>query len=168
VTTVVAEKSDGVLTFASDTQVTDDGYQSTYGIRKVWTTGNYLVGAAGDTRALHALHLMKPVHQAKSRNLDEQMLLWYPKVVEKYLTDLGIVDAEFEVLIGIDGEIFYMDADYDVSRIYERYYAIGSGSAYALGALSAGGDLKAAMKASMYYDVYTGGKVEVITSPPPS
>lgn len=41
-------------------------------------------------------------------------------------------------------------------------YAIGSGSSYALGALSAGADAKTALKIAMSHDAATGGKIRHI------
>ena len=115
---------------------------------KVITNGNFIIGAAGDVRALQViLHTWKPP-TAIAKDKENPFQFMVNKVVtslKQQLTDSGILDAkstdkEFElyVLIAFNGNIFEIDSDFAVSRSDSGYYGIGTGGDYALGALYAG------------------------------
>lgn len=115
---------------------------------KVVTNGNFIIGAAGDVRALQViLHTWKPpVAVAKDKDKPFQFMI--SKVVpslKQQLTDYGLLDTkspdkdfELYVLIAFNGKIFEIDSDFAVSRSDSGYYGIGTGGDYALGALYAG------------------------------
>jgi len=115
---------------------------------KVVTNGNFIVGAAGDVRALQViLHAWKPpVAVAKDKdNLFQFMIGKVVPSLKQLLTDHNLLDTkssdkEFElyVLIAFNGNIFEIDSDFAVSRSESGYYGIGTGGDYALGALYAG------------------------------
>lgn len=115
---------------------------------KVVTNGNFIIGAAGDVRALQViLHTWKPpVAVAKDKdNLFQFMISKVVPSLKQQLTEYGLLDTksadkEFElyVLIAFNGNIFEIDSDFAVSRSESGYYGIGTGGDYALGALYAG------------------------------
>ena len=115
---------------------------------KVVTNGNFIIGAAGDVRALQViLHTWKPpVAVAKDKeNLFQFMIAKVVPSLKQQLTEYGLLesksaDKEFEVyvLIAFNGNIFEIDSDFAVSRSKSGYYGIGTGGDYALGALYAG------------------------------
>jgi ATP-dependent protease HslVU (ClpYQ) peptidase subunit len=115
---------------------------------KVVTNGNYLVGVAGDVRALQVvLHTWKPpALLAKDKtDLFKFMVNKVAPSLKQLVTDAGLLDnksadKEFEinVIIGLNGSLFEIDSDFAVSRNSDGYYAIGTGGDYALGALYAG------------------------------
>jgi ATP-dependent protease HslVU (ClpYQ) peptidase subunit len=115
---------------------------------KVVTNGNFIIGAAGDVRALQViLHTWKPP-VAVAKDKDSLFQFMISKVVpslKQLLTDHNLLDTkssdkEFElyVLIAFNGNIFEIDSDFAVSRSDSGYYGIGTGGDYALGALYAG------------------------------
>jgi ATP-dependent protease HslVU (ClpYQ) peptidase subunit len=115
---------------------------------KVVTNGNFIVGAAGDVRALQViLHTWKPpTAVAKDKeNIFQFMISKVVPSLKQQLNDYGLLDTkssdkEFElyVLIAFNGNIFEIDSDFAVSRSDSGYYGIGTGGDYALGALYAG------------------------------
>ena len=115
---------------------------------KVVTNGNFIIGAAGDVRALQViLHTWKPpVAVAKDKeNIFQFMISKVVPSLKQQLNDYGLLDTkssdkEFElyVLIAFNGNIFEIDSDFAVSRSDSGYYGIGTGGDYALGALYAG------------------------------
>jgi len=125
---------------------------------KVVTNGNYLVGVAGDVRALQVvLHTWKPpAFLAKDRtNIFQFMVNKVAPSLKTTLTDAGIDfgkstdnDDKFELqlIIGVNGTIFELDSDFAVAMNDTGLYAIGSGGDYALGALHAGATVLDAMR----------------------
>ena len=115
---------------------------------KVLTNGNFIIGTAGDVRAIQViLHSWKPPSLI-SKDKDNLFPFIINKVVpslKQLLVDNGILDSkpsdkEFElyILLAINGSIFEIDSELSVSRSSSGYYAIGTGGDYALGALYAG------------------------------
>jgi ATP-dependent protease HslVU (ClpYQ) peptidase subunit len=115
---------------------------------KVVTNGNFIIGAAGDVRALQViLHTWKPpVAVAKDKdNIFQFMISKVVPSLKQQLNDYGLLDTkspdkdfELYVLIAYNGNIFEIDSDFAVSRSDSGYYGIGTGGDYALGALYAG------------------------------
>lgn len=115
---------------------------------KVVTNGNFIIGAAGDVRALQViLHTWKPpVAVAKDKdNLFQFMISKVVPSLKQLLTDYNLLDIkstdkdfELYVLIAYNGNIFEIDSEFAVSRSESGYYGIGTGGDYALGALYAG------------------------------
>jgi ATP-dependent protease HslVU (ClpYQ) peptidase subunit len=115
---------------------------------KVVTNGNFIIGAAGDVRALQViLHTWKPpVAVAKDKdNLFQFMISKVVPSLKQLLTDYNLLDTkstdkdfELYVLIAYNGNIFEIDSEFAVSRSDSGYYGIGTGGDYALGALYAG------------------------------
>lgn len=67
----------------------------------------------------------------------------------------------FQFLIAVGGELFDVDQDLAVMKSGEGFYAIGSGGAYALGALYAGADALAAMEVAARVSAYTAAPYQV-------
>jgi ATP-dependent protease HslVU (ClpYQ) peptidase subunit len=115
---------------------------------KVITNGNYLVGVAGDVRALQVvLHTWKPpAFLAKDRtNIFQFMVNKVAPSLKQLLTDAGLLDSkspdkdfEINIIVGLNGSLFEIDSDFAVSRSDSGYYGLGTGGDYALGALYAG------------------------------
>jgi ATP-dependent protease HslVU (ClpYQ) peptidase subunit len=115
---------------------------------KVVTNGNYLVGVAGDVRALQVvLHTWKPpAFLVKDKtNIFQFMVNKVAPSLKQLLIDAGLLDSkspdkdfEINIIVGLNGSLFEIDSDFAVSRSDSGYYGIGTGGDYALGALYAG------------------------------
>ena len=140
---------------------------------KVVANGNYLVGVAGDVRALQVvLHTWKPpVLLVKEKNdLFKFMVNKVAPSLKQLLTDAGLLDSkspdkEFEIniIVGLNGNLFEIDSDFAVSRNSDGYYAIGTGGDIALGALYAGATPEQAADIAAINDSKTAGPFTIET-----
>lgn len=81
---------------------------------------------------------------------------WY-----KNKTSPPELDSDFGALVLTgDGTIYEYGSKLMKMEVLEDFYAIGSGSDIAMGAMSAGADPKQAVKIAARFDVYTGEPVK--------
>ena len=158
-TTIIGvQVADGCV-IASDSRVADGGKVYTHpDMVKAIERGNYIIGGAGDYRALQVvLHGWQPplVNAKAKQNLYEFVINKVAPSLKVTLTEAGIDfgkssdnDEKFElqIIIGINGTLFELDSDFAVAMNNTGLYAIGSGGDYALGALHAGATVLDAMR----------------------
>jgi ATP-dependent protease HslVU (ClpYQ) peptidase subunit len=120
--------------------------------------GSYIIGGAGDYRALQVvLHgWTPPLATAKAKtNLYEFVINKVAPSLKATLLEAGIEftkssdnDDKFELqlIIGINGVLFEIDSDFAVAMNDNNFYGIGSGGDFALGALHAGASVLDAMR----------------------
>ena len=159
-TTIVGVQAANGCVIASDSRVAEGGKVYTHPeMVKAVERGNYIIGGAGDYRALQVtLHGWNPpmVTAKAKQNLYEFVINKVAPSLKTTLVDAGIEfnkgssddDNKFELqlLIGINGTIFEIDSDFAVAMNDTGFYAIGSGGDYALGALHAGVSVLDAMR----------------------
>jgi ATP-dependent protease HslVU (ClpYQ) peptidase subunit len=153
------------------------------GSGKVAVNGKYLLGAAGDVRAINILHHVFqppiPAVNLKGKKLDQFFTAKFIPSLRQCFENEGyaIPDKEdkehmaeqaSQILVVIHGSIYVVDGDYSWTSDSSGLYALGTGSSYALGALQAlqGPSIttpqqakKIALKAmtiAAKYDPYTG------------
>ena len=164
--------------FAS--QITTLGSNST----KVAENGKYLLGAAGDMRAINILHhaFVPPVLPSGTtgKKLDNFITTKFVPSLRECFEKQGyaapteressshIAEHGSQVLVSVSGSIYIVDGDYSWTSDIHGFYSIGTGSSYALGALHVLGSSKKmtviqarriALKAigvASKYDPYTG------------
>lgn len=158
-TTIVGVQNADGCVIACDSRVAEGG--------KVWShpkmikaaeRGSYIIGGAGDFRALQVvLHVWQPplVSAKAKQNLYEFVINKVAPSLKTILTSSGIEftklsdsDNKFELqlIVGINGSLFEIDSDFAVAMNDTGFYAVGSGGDYALGALHAGAEILDAMK----------------------
>lgn len=157
-TTIVAIQGDNFAVVCSDSRIAtiaEDGYVSQVttlreGNGKMAANGKYLLGAAGDMRAINLLHhvyqppAIPPGTTGKKldqfftakvipsiRECFEQQGYALPDTNEKK----HIAEHDSTVLVAVGGVIYVIDGDYSWTSDAQNFYAIGTGSSYALGAL---------------------------------
>lgn len=159
-TTIIGVQNADGCVIASDSRVADNGKVYTHPeMVKAVERGSYIVGGAGDYRALQVvLHGWQPplVSAKAKQNLYEFVINKVAPSLKSTLTEAGIEftkssendDNKFELqlIIGINGTIFELDSDFAVAMNDTGLYAIGSGGDYALGALHAGATVLDAMR----------------------
>ena len=115
---------------------------------KVIQTGEYIIGASGDLRAINLIqHAFTPPPPPK--NPDKQL----PHIINKFIPELRqtfddhgyslpqreqsnhIAEHSSTILIAVKGQIFCIDGDYSVMGEHTGTHAIGTGAQYALGCL---------------------------------
>ena len=157
-TTIVGVQGDGFAVICVDSRISTmfaGGLSqiSTLkeGSSKVSTNGKYLLGAAGDVRAINILHHVfqppTPPPNLKGKKLDQFFTAKFiPALRECFdaqgysIPDLNenkehIAEQGSSILVVINGTIYIVDGDYSWASDASGIYTIGSGSAYALGAL---------------------------------
>ena len=149
-TTILAVQGDGwaVVGFDSRVSIDETNRASTLarGVEKITKNGDYLIGAAGDVRAInllsYAFNPPKPEDLTGVR-LDRFMTTRFIPALRKCFEDQGYaVKGSDEgavhnstVLVVVNGVIYEIDSDYAWARDTYGIYAAGSGGDYALGAL---------------------------------
>lgn len=152
-TTIIVTK-DRIL---SDGLVTVGDRIDTGDFKKIRKINGYLVGGAG--RLSSILTFFSWMEQViRLEGIQEQL----PELVIQ--SDPEKEDDEFTALVvHPDGQIFLHEGN-DPSRAFPLsmdYYAIGSGSDYALAALDAGASPEAAMEVAKLRDTHSGGQTFV-------
>ena len=149
-TTILAVQGNGwaVVGFDSRISTEDTNRVSTLGrgVEKITRNGDYLIGAAGDVRAInllsYAFNPPKP-EDLTGTKLDRFMTTKFIPALRKCFEDQGYaVKGSDEgavhnstVLVVVNGTIYEIDSDYAWARDTYGIYAAGSGGDYALGAL---------------------------------
>lgn len=122
------------------------------GTPKVATNGEYLLGAAGDVRAINILHHAftppKPPASATGKKLDQFITRQFIPALRACFEEQGYAAPERDnsehmaehgstILVVVHGTIYIIDGDYSWTSDNNGIYAIGTGSSYALGAIQA-------------------------------
>jgi ATP-dependent protease HslVU (ClpYQ) peptidase subunit len=156
-TTIVGIQGDGFAVVATDSRISSLGsdgnaYQvSTLGTGsgKIAQNGKYLLGAAGDVRALNILHHAfippAPLPTLEGKKLDAFITTRFVPTLRDTFEDAGYApstkDEQAEqgstILVVINSIIYIIESDYSWTSESNGIYAIGSGAPYALGAIQA-------------------------------
>jgi ATP-dependent protease HslVU (ClpYQ) peptidase subunit len=191
-TTIVGYQGEDFAVISVDTRITSiDDHGSIYqvsslgpGCTKVAQNGKFLLGAAGDMRAINILHHVfqppSPTPSLRGRKLDAFMTQKFVPSLIECLDSNGYSPPERDssehkaeqgstIVAVVNATIYVIENDYAWMSEASCLYATGSGSAYALGALQSitGGKKtltpmqakKACLKAlgiAAKYDAYTG------------
>jgi ATP-dependent protease HslVU (ClpYQ) peptidase subunit len=185
VTTIAAIQGDSWAVIAYDSRITEDSRLFTLpgNSGKVAQNGPYLLGAAGDLRAINLLHHVfrppAPPPGDKGVKLDKFISSKFVPALkacfdEAQYGEKGSQDSS--VIVVINGTVYEIGSNYEWCHDEGGIYAIGTGSSYALGALYESNDgrrkktlttarssLKSALTIASALDVNTGGSIHVIT-----
>ncbi|GAC1333102.1 MAG: hypothetical protein NVSMB20_05320 [Bradyrhizobium sp.] len=76
---------------------------------------------------------------------------------------LGLSNDDFTALaVNQDGELHFLSGDGSLTRIEADFFAIGSGSELALGAMAAGVSARRAVEIACQFDGHSGGEIRVV------
>lgn len=157
-TTIVAVQGPAWAVVGFDSRVTEEGgrsYTLGRGSSKVVKNGQYLLGAAGDVRAINILAYAfappKPPEGIGGVRLDRFITSKFVPALRSCFEEHGYASKESKeqaqhgstVLAIVNGQIYEIDEDYAWVRDTTGIYSFGSGGDYALGAMysKAGDDL---------------------------
>lgn len=148
-TTIVVDFRNGVI--AADTQNTDRS-NTAYRCRKIerLKDGRFFLGSG------HLLTIGKIKRWAEAKFAETAR----PDFSEMF----GKRSEEFGfscIVINRDGTAVLVDDEMEPQPVFDQYLAIGSGGAYAIGALDAGADAKKAVEIACGRDLYTSAPVEI-------
>ena len=176
-TTIVGVQYDDKAVLIADSRVTDDNGRvySHPKMQKITERNGYLIAGAGEVGPCDiANHIWNPP-RITSKDKDDVYHFMITKVMpslRKCLTDNGYNFDEphdrskdglrFQLLIAVAGEIFDVSDDLSVCMDESGLYGVGSGSPYALGALSVGAKPIKAMEAAAKLSAFTAPPFQVV------
>lgn len=159
-TTIVGIQGDGWAFLACDSRVSSFdtsglAYQSTTltpGTGKLAPNGKWILGAAGDVRAINLLHHAfvppAPHPSLRGRRLDQFVTTKFVPALRECFEEHGyatpdnddkqhIAEHSSTVIACVNATIYAIDGDYSWTTDTTGIYALGTGAAYALGAIHA-------------------------------
>lgn len=175
-TTIIGVESNKKAVIVADSRVTDDsGRVYSHPImQKISRRGALLIAGAGEVAPCDIAQniWVPPAFTAKDKkDAYRYMIVKAMPSLRKCLVENGYNFDEphdkdkyglrFQFLIAAGGELFDVDQDMAVMKSAEGFYAIGSGGAYALGALYAGVDAISAMEVASRISAYTAAPYQV-------
>jgi len=155
-TTIVGIQGDEFAVICADSRVTtsdDSSHIGTLreGSGKLAQNGNYIIGAAGDVRAINILHHVfqppTPPQNLRSRKLDQFFTSKFVPSLRECFDSQGysvperedkehIAEQGSSIIVAINSQIYVVESDYSWSSEASGLYSLGSGSSFALGAMS--------------------------------
>lgn len=137
-------------------------------LEKIVKRGQYLLAGAGSARAVDIAHWLwtpPPCHVEDDAFLYEFMIITFIPSLRRALVFNGFEtgpsnDEDFGMLVSLRGNLFEIASDFSVLVRRDGYYGIGTGAAYAIGALSAMATPQEAMDIAIQNDIYSGGAVQ--------
>ena len=165
-TTIIGiQRKDG-FTLAADSIITaGDRIYEHKAVPKITEVGDYVLAGAGVSRYCDIiLYGWQPPKYDNSNPYVFMVSKFVPEMRKMHdETGYSLKDEDsFEFLVGLKNNLYYIGDDYSVLLTKTNMYGIGSGAAYALGALSAGADIQTAMKIATKYDINTGGRIQIV------
>lgn len=159
-TTIVGIQGDNYAVVCTDSRISsfdDSGmaFQITTlgsGTSKVAVNGRYILGAAGDVRAINILHHAftppTPPANAYGKKLDQFITRMFIPALRSCFEEQGyantnrdngahIAEQDSTIIVVVHGTVYIIESDYSWTSDTSGIYAIGTGSSYALGALQA-------------------------------
>jgi len=159
-TTIIGIQGGNFALLCVDSRVSDMGdsglatqiYTLKESSSKIATNGKYLLGAAGDVRAINILHhAFQPppiAGSVKGRQLDHFMTVSFIPALRECFDMHGYSTPDKEdkdhtaeqgsvIVCAVNGVIYIIDGDYSWMSDASGVYSIGTGAQYALGCLTA-------------------------------
>lgn len=157
-TTIIAIQGADYAAIGSDSRISSfdesgAAYQITTlgaGSSKIAANGKYILGAAGDVRAINILHYAftppAPPTSAKGKKLDQFITNKFIPAMRECFELEGYATADNDskshmseqnstILVCVHGTIYVIESDYGWTSDSNGIYALGTGAPYALGAL---------------------------------
>jgi ATP-dependent protease HslVU (ClpYQ) peptidase subunit len=145
-TTIAAVQGSGFAVIGYDSRISGEGgrlYVLPKNSPKVIKNGSYLLGAAGDLRAVNLLatiSLPEPAEKMNAVELDRFVSTQIIPVIKNWFEENGYGkdgEQQSELMLCVRGVLYELSENYDCTRDANGIYGIGSGSSYAVGALHA-------------------------------
>ena len=176
-TTIIGLEHKDRCFIVADSQTTDaDGRIYTHPeVKKISESGMFLIAGSGETLACDiAQHIWEPPVPTKQdrEDLYHFMIVKAMPSLRKCMSENGYNFDEpherskdglrFQLLLSVGGEIFDISDDLSVCRSGDGIYGIGSGSAFAIGALHAGAKPQKAMDIAATVTAFTAGPFQTV------
>lgn len=164
-TTIVAVQKDDGVYFGADSLVTASRKFSDPRMIKISQRGQYIIAGSGLSSFCDvAQHIWTPPAPTASdkKDLYHFMIVKVIPSLKQIFKDNDLKleadkdeETRFAFLISINGSVFDIADDFAVSLTSSGFYAIGSGSSLAIGALEAGATIEQSLEIASKHDPYT-------------
>jgi 20S proteasome alpha/beta subunit len=167
----------------ADSAGTAGSFQDVFNSPKLFKRGPFIIGGSGSYRGIQLLQFNVPLDEIlplddyipKKDVSPEAYMHLMAELIRENFKDNGLSDIENNVegsdscfLIGFRGRLFSVQYDFAVLESSNDYYAIGSGTAYALGSLHHSKDDKPlnrvldALRCAEYYSSSVKGPFHIL------
>ena len=145
-TTIAAVQGKGFAVIGFDSRISGEGgrlYVLPKNSPKVIKNGSYLLGAAGDLRAINLLatiSLPEPADKINAVELDKFVSTQIIPAIKNWFEENSYGkdgEQQSDLIVCVRGVVYEISGNYDCTRDANGIYGIGSGSSYAVGALHA-------------------------------
>ena len=170
-TTIVGVQYKDKCVIVADSQITDDSGRkfSHPDMKKIAERGSFLIAGSGEVQPCDVAQLIwtppKPTAKDKE-DLYRFMVVKVMPSLRKCLTENGFDfnegkgdgkadEQRFNFIMAVGGELFDVSDDLSVCRSEDGVYAVGSGAAFALGALHAGAKPQQAVEIACKLSAYS-------------
>jgi ATP-dependent protease HslVU (ClpYQ) peptidase subunit len=134
-TCIVALAHEGKVYMGADSSAVDNDFISLRKNPKIFKRGKFLFGYAHSFRFGQIVeHHFKPP-QVQGKDIYEYMVTKFIPELMDVLEKNNFDEKEVSLIIGYDGNIFYVESDFQIGHDVTNYHAIGSGAPVALGSL---------------------------------
>jgi ATP-dependent protease HslVU (ClpYQ) peptidase subunit len=134
-TCIVALEDQGTIYMGADSAAIEGDAISLRTAPKIFKTGKFLIGYCNSFRYGQIIqHYFKPP-PIQDKDILKYMITKFVPELQRILENNGYEEKDSSIIIGYDGNIFYVESDWQVGQDMTNYHAIGSGSPYALGSL---------------------------------
>ena len=145
--TVIAAriKKNGSIVMGCDTCVSNGYSQSITKAPKVFIHNKFIIGTSGNIRTANILqHRFRPPTMTQGQSEDDYLFTSFIDHLRTTLRDSGAMSTDegtdqmgATLLLGHDGRLFYIYADFGIVESPMPYGAVGSGAMAALGSFHA-------------------------------
>lgn len=169
-TTIIAVETDAGVQIACDSMASG-GDKIDLEQPKVFTNNGVTYGVAGTVLYLNQLrHTELPPPPEDGSNLDHWVTMILVPVLREAAEAVGLPkndDGEYEagVLLASHGKVYEINGNLGWVRNTSGRYSIGSGSFFAIGAMSAGASVEEALAIAARHDPSTGYRMTVTDIP---
>lgn len=177
-TCIVAIKEDEKIIFGSDTCFSTDEHLYPISIEKIFKIEGELFGVCGDIKVLNAVRSLFTFPPREKQKLLEYTLITIPSAVKDIMDIAGCTKVSVgseeagqdffdgSVMFTYQGKIYVVESNFGCWTSKEIYNSIGSGSDYAMGALTALHKFKIAPRERLKIALGVSAKHTNSVSPP--
>jgi ATP-dependent protease HslVU (ClpYQ) peptidase subunit len=174
-TCIVSFKDDDKILFGSDGCFSSDDSIYSMKIDKIFKIDGELVGVCGDIKIINAIKSLFRFPSRDSKSLLEYTMITIPLALKDILEVAGCLiqspegkDESFDggVIFTYEDEVYIIEENLGCWSSKDRYNAVGSGSNYAIGALSAIEDIELDAKTRVKKALQVSSKHCGSVSPP--
>lgn len=166
-TTIIGYQGVGQCVLAADSAVSVDSTLFVHQkMEKIVDNGGYLIAAAGPAWICeHIQHAWVPPRTDRP-NYEWMVKQFAPELrhelMDRLFLDLNSDEWNLQLLVAVDGVIYQLAHDASVLLNDRRWYAIGTGAPFALGAMEMGATEDEALKIATAWDVNTRPPFQVV------